>query len=153
MQIINNLSVSKNKSQRAFTLLEVMAAMFIFAFAMVGLGRLMVSTVETNRDARRITAATNIALDKMEEFRALSLRIPGYTALSTGIDANPLSEDGTTGGANAMFSRKWTVINNTPVTNAKTVSVSVSWELKSLNADDDRETRVVKLETIIAHPY
>jgi len=55
--------------RRGFSLLEALIALLILAFSMLGLSFVMLSTIETNRDARRVTAAFNLALDQLEVLR------------------------------------------------------------------------------------
>jgi type IV pilus modification protein PilV len=59
----------KNKTpfpHSGFTLLEVLAAMVIFALGILALTRLQIASIQSNSFARQISEATNLAQSKME---------------------------------------------------------------------------------------
>jgi hypothetical protein len=91
------------------------------------------ATISTNRHARNITVATNLAMQQVETLQAGS-----YAAVVSGSDG-PLTADGSTGGA---YSRTWTVTVDSPVAGSKTVDVTVSWA-------DAAENRSVSVQTIV----
>jgi type IV pilus assembly protein PilV len=111
--------------RRGFSLLEALIALLILAFSMLGLSFVMLSTIETNRDARRVTAASNLALDQLEVLRGTA-----YTGVVNGSNG-PLTEDGASSGTGAMYTPTWTVADDTPVTSTKTVQVVASRTDKS----------------------
>lgn len=55
--------------------------MAVFAIALTGLSALTAATVRANGQARRLTAAANLALDKLD-----ALRGTPYDALASGED-------------------------------------------------------------------
>ena len=101
--------------------MEALIALLTLALSMLGLSSLMLSTIEANRDARRVTAASNLALDQLEVLRGTA-----YSGVVNGSNG-PLTEDGASSGTGAMYTRTWTVTDDTPVTNTKTVQVVASW--------------------------
>lgn len=96
----------------------------------------MLTTIETNRDARRITAATNLAQDKLEALRGLS-----YTTVVSGSDGE-FNEEGGISGSKVIYSRSWTVTEDTPEAGLKSILVRVGWT-------DKKGARDVSLQTII----
>lgn len=151
MTNIQQITPPPLSKQQGFNIIEVLVALGIFAFAMIALGRLMVSTVEANRDARRITAATNLAMDKVESMRGVgSSSMAGYLGLANGTDG-PFNEEGATSGTGLFYSRAWRVAANTPEVGSTTIQVRVRWD-KDTTTGGVRDKRDVIYTTIIAAP-
>lgn len=110
--------------QTGVALIDAIIAMLILAFAIVGLSSLHTGTLENSRHGRRLSAATRLAQDKLEEIRGLD-----YTGVAAGSDG-PLTETGDIGGTGAIYARNWTVMEDVPVTGTKTVSVAITWSDK-----------------------
>lgn len=107
-------------------MIEVLAAIVLLALTLRGLSSTTFSIIDTNTQARRLTAAANLAQDKLEELRALNV-----ASLTAGSDPGPLTEAGATAGAGNIYYRSWTVTNPGPVANSAIVTVSVSWTDKA----------------------
>ena len=133
---VNSMERVRSKEQSGFFLIEAVVAFLLLAFTTLGLSSFMLTTIETNRDARRITAATNLAQDKLEELRGLS-----YTAVVSGSDGE-FNEEGGTTGSRVIYSRSWTVIDDSPEAGLKSILVQVGWI-------DKKGDRDVSLQTII----
>lgn len=73
------------RRQRGFNLLEVMVAMFVLAFGLLGLAALQVQTLRSNHSAMLRTQATFLAIDVTERIRA-----QGTSAGNTGTCAAPV---------------------------------------------------------------
>ena len=114
----------KIRANDGFTLVEVMVAVTIFVFAILGLAAGTVSVLRTNQTSGLQAGAVNLAQGKIEEFRAMSttalaaLSCPAYT--SSGCSDAP-SASGKT------FSRSWQVTANSPVAGVNTIAVKVDW--------------------------
>jgi Tfp pilus assembly protein PilV len=121
--------------ERGYALLETLIALVILAFALAGLLMLMLSNVKTGFDARRFTAASALAQQKLEELRAA-----GYTAAASSTSNETLSEVGTTSGVRP-FTRSWTVANVAPA-GTKNVSIVVAWS-------DPQGSHQVQLSSIL----
>lgn len=130
--------------KNGFSLIEAMVALTILLFMLAALAHLMTSTVLTNRQARRLTAAIHLAQDQMERLRGMN-----YAALASGNDG-PLSEANESTGAGLVFGRTWTVLDNTgppppgtPPVGTRNVEVLVQW------TDTDGKSHQVRLRTIL----
>ncbi len=109
-------------NSNGFTLIEIMLALGILAFGILAIASMEMSALNGTASAQRVTEAMTIAQDRVEKFVALS-----YTdsLLSPGThnDTSPP----------AGYTVSWTVINNSPVNNTKTINVTVSWTEKGAN--------------------
>ena len=122
--------------ESGYALLETFIALVILAFALAGLVMLMIGNMKAGFDARRFTAASVLAQQKLEEIRAA-----GYTAAVIGSNSDSaLSEVGTTSGVRP-FTRSWTVATGAP-TGIKNVSVVVAWS-------DQQGSHQVQLSSIL----
>ena len=126
------------RAESGFTTLEALVAMGIFAIVMLGIGSLPVSSIHANLRARNLTAATNLARDKIEE-----LRHAGYTSLAAGADAGLLNERGEEGANAAHYSRSWTVSSGS-IPGGKELTVKIAWT--------DTKSNEIKMTTIVADP-
>ena len=113
-----------------FTFLEVLAGLLVFGILMAGLTPVLIGTMQTNSQARRMTSAAFIAQDKVEELRAVA-----YGALASGSDY-------VTGAGGESYTRSWDVIAG-PAGSTQEVTVTISWS-------SPQSTHAVALETIVA---
>jgi len=65
------------RNQEGFTLLEVIAAVGVFAFGMLALCRLQAATVVTNSMSNEMTKANTLIQERMETLMTLPLTDPG----------------------------------------------------------------------------
>jgi len=122
--------------QRGVTLVDSLIAIAVFDFMAIGTALVLNSSIQTDIQARRATAATSLARSKIEELRTLP-----YASLAAGGDASTLPE--APGSGAAMYTRSWTVAANTPIANTATVGVTVAWT-------DKTGGHQVQLNTIVA---
>jgi len=116
-------------SQRGFTLLETLVALGLFAIVLASLTPLLITTIQANARASRITKATCLAQDKLEV-----LRNTPYAAITSGSDT--VAE----GGSTKAYARSWTVTAG-PTATTKTVIMTVGWT--------DQRAGQVRLDTIV----
>ncbi len=108
-----------------FSLIEVLVAMVILSVGLLGTAALITGIINSNKLSNRISTATVLAQDKMEDIRRV-----GYA------DAD--AEDGTD--SYPLYERITGVVAG-PAAGMKTVTVKVSW---------DSDTSWIELKTIIA---
>ena len=102
-----------------FTLIEVMIGMVILTIISLGLMSLTVSTIKGSTFSHKMTTATTLAQDKIEQIKRLGYANAGTVA---GTEAYGAITNF------SAFKRVTQVQNDTPATNVKTVTVTVSWE-------------------------
>jgi Tfp pilus assembly protein PilV len=112
-----------------------MIAVFVLTVALIGLISVTVMIINGNDFSRRMTTATTLAKDKLEQVK----RLP-YTSVTAGT-TDYFNADSSAGSSGAYFTRVMTVTDNTPAANMRTVQVVVSWNWGG--------TRQVTLRTII----
>jgi type IV pilus modification protein PilV len=110
------------KSNTGFTLIEVLVAMAIFAIAVLGLAMGATSVMRANQTSYNNTLATNLAQDRLEQLKALTVSsLPSCPSYATA----GCSDTSTTSGV--TFTRSWQIIANSPTTGVNRLDVQVSW--------------------------
>jgi len=106
------------KSEKGIGLIEIIIAMLIFAIGITAAIRtLPVSNTATTR-ARNLTMATNLAQQKIEELMGATFNEAALAAGDHNDPDNPLER---------IYTRTWTVTDNDPVNDMKSVTVTVTY--------------------------
>lgn len=109
------------KSQKGFTLNEVLIAVALIAIGVLGFSLNTAGVIQGNQVSGSITIATNLAQEKLEELKAQT----SFTNVTNAADAsNPITTIGDSGG---RFTRTWTIKDSTLGSGLKEISVDVSW--------------------------
>jgi Tfp pilus assembly protein PilV len=117
--------MNSTRSERGFTMVEVMIAILLTAIAVIGIMALFMTETRAASYSRHSTEASALAADKLEKLRTMSAPTNGS---ETGLDAQ--------GAAGGIFDRTWTVdSSNTSYTE---VVVSVEW-------DENGNTRTISM--------
>lgn len=106
-----------------FTLLETIISIALLAIAVLALASLQAQGIHGSSQSNRTTQAIALAQGKLEELINTS-RSSVLAAGTTEDPNNPIDETGSQGG---IFTRSWTIVENTPAVDAQTISVPVSW--------------------------
>ena len=114
-------------NNNGFTLIEVLIAMVILSIGLLGTAALITGIIKGNKVSNRITTATTLAQDKIEEIKSMEYINVAEEPLSIITDY-------------PLYKRK-VVIPPPPGTGMKTVTVTVSW---------DSGAHSVELKTILA---
>ena len=104
-----------------FSLIEVLAAMAVFAIASLGLAIGVSSVMRANQRSYLYSIATTLAQDKLEELKSKS----PANIVSCTVDCENPNPVPTTD--NVAFTRTWNVSDNTPVVGVKQIDVTVQW--------------------------
>ncbi len=115
-----------------FTLIEIMIAIAIIAIGIFGVMSLIITVMKGNTLSKRVTTATTIAQDRMEDFKRM--------------DYDSVVDDSNT---NTDYDTEYyweaDVEDDTPATDTKTITVDVYWDPATTAS-----THKVELKTIIA---
>lgn len=119
-----------------FTLIEVLVTALILTVGLLGTLGLATGIIRGNFFSKNLTSATVIAQTQLE-----AVHNSDYgNVTTTNFPETPIAVS--MGGVN--FSKTTTITNNSPASNMKTVSVTVTWN------EADNAARSVSLQTIVA---
>ncbi len=110
---------SKNtRGEEGFTLVEILIAITLFAVGILGATSMQIMAIQTNAKANRTTEAYAVASDQMEKLLKMD-----YDDIQSSLDENgdvsPVQVD--------EYTLTWTVANDSPINNTKTINVTVRW--------------------------
>ncbi len=134
------------RGRGGFTLIEVLIALTILAIGLLGVALMQVTSISGNTFSREMSVATELGQDMLEQLRTLQYTSsttdnallggnhPDNTDVADGLavgvgNANIIDERGLTVGP-LIYTRTWTVTDNTPAANMKAIDVTVSWTEK-----------------------
>jgi type IV pilus assembly protein PilV len=110
------------KDASGFTLLEVLIGISILTIGLLAIAKMQVSAIDGNFFSKNTTAALTLAEEKMEDLLGRDLL---DSDLEDGThDEGHVDESGEAGG---LYHRSWTVADNTPIPNTKTITITVVW--------------------------
>jgi prepilin-type N-terminal cleavage/methylation domain-containing protein len=102
-----------------FTLIEILIATVIITIASLGVANLTVGVIRGNSFNKRLTTATALVQDRLEEVKRL-----GYSKAGTTVGTQNYGTITNFTG----YKRVVSVSNDTPATNMKTIVVTVYWD-------------------------
>lgn len=104
------------KGQEGFTLLEVIVAISILMFGILAVASMQAASIRGNALSISLTEGTTLASDRVEK---LVSRAYTHADLTAGTHTDSSAPTG--------FAVTWTVTDNSPITDIKTVLVTVNW--------------------------
>jgi type IV pilus assembly protein PilV len=126
------------REDSGFTLLELLVALTILSVGLLGTAMLTTGIIRGNFFSKNITSATAVAQTTIEGAQKV-----GYTAVNTYVtDSNKVPSTVSVGGVS--FSQSASVTNNSPASNMKTISITVSWN------EANNAASSVTLQTILS---
>jgi type IV pilus assembly protein PilV len=114
-----------------FTLIEVMIALVVMSIGLTALAAVQISAIRGNAFSKRMTTAVSIADEKMEQIKSRP-----YVDIASESSIQITQ-------SNMNFASQVTVANDSPLPNAKTINVTVSWE-------DGAKSHSVPITTIVS---
>ena len=103
---------TKQMTNEGFTLVEVMIGMAIFFIGFLAIGSLQLTAINGNAGAREATEAATRATDQLETLIALP-----YDSI---VGGGPVTD--------GAYTVSWAVVDDSPLPNTKTITVTVNWE-------------------------
>jgi len=124
----------KSRNEKGFTLLETLVALSVLSIGLLGMAGLTTSIIHGNTLSKKVTTATTLGQDKMEDFRRLGYSGTPSTDTTTEENYNSIPD--------YPFYKRVTFFDvDNPSLGMKMVTVTVFW-----NSD----ARSVALQTILA---
>lgn len=108
----------RTSSEKGFTLVEVLLALCILVFGVLGLAHLQVDSLQYNQTSRRMSEASVLAQRKMEELMGLNYT---HAALQSQALNERVELEGT-------YRVSWGVEEDMPEPATKTIQVEVAWQ-------------------------
>ena len=131
------------RSNKGFTLLEVMIALVILSVGLLGLAALQLVSIKNNAFSSEMTYATMLAQQHAEILKSRAF---------TDGDLTEGDHSATGSSKGVQYTVAWNVTDNTPDTDMKTINLTVQWT--SLRQGDSSQTSgektvTARLRTII----
>ena len=133
----NATKMRRGSKEEGFTLLEVIVAISILTIGILAVASMQISSIRGNSLSSGITGGTTWAGDQVERLMALPYDGPllqdtdGDAAAGlndTGFDDDPDTQDDADQQAiEGRYTIYWNVADDTPITNTKTINVTVTW--------------------------
>jgi len=136
IQMTQEASQNGKSAQHGFTIIEVLIAMAIFSIGILGVAAMQIASVKGNASAQSVTDVATWASDRVEKLMVLayddvslspgeySIAAGTLTMITDGIDNDydgEIDESGETGPVTIA----WTVVEDTPIDDTKTVTITV----------------------------
>lgn len=123
-KFLNDLT--RLEGANGFTLVEILVAVTIFSFAVLGLGIGTVTIARTNADSHLQATAINAAQGRLEELRGTNgITLTALAAACTAFTSSGCSDS--IYASEKSFSRSWRFVANSPVAGVNRIDVKVDW--------------------------
>jgi len=154
---LENQNIGSLSSRAGFTLVEVLVALTILVIGLLGVALLQVVSIQGNTFSREMAVATALGQDMLEKLKTLQWTelnvdpalapgdhpvgddikrdldgdgLPPFLAVAAG-NANIIDERGLgaadPGSGPTLYTRTWTITDDLPAVNMKTIEVTVLW--------------------------
>jgi type IV pilus assembly protein PilV len=110
----------RDNSESGFTLVEVIFAITILAVGLLAVATMQTSAIRGNHFASDVTSAMDRVQDRVDKLLAVNI---GHADLTAGDHTDP----------GDRYDISWTVADNTPIFNVKTITVTASWTDRGVN--------------------
>jgi type IV pilus assembly protein PilV len=121
------LDGKKVSGEKGFSILESLIAISIFAIGLLAVASLLISASSGNRLGNAYSTATMLAQRQIETLKSADIDSPALLPGAYADPNNPINENNLNGG---IFTRTWTINNNT--TFSRLISVTVAWSDRSV---------------------
>jgi type IV pilus assembly protein PilV len=131
MKWTNVAKMRKRIKEEGFTLLEVIVAIAILTFGLLAVASMQAASIRGNFFAGGVTEGTTWAGGQVERLMALPY---DHNDLDQAQNPHQATE--------GRYTINWNVTDNTPITNTKTINVTVTWT-------DQGAQKTVSLQRVI----
>jgi len=121
------------RNQDGFTLIEVLIAVTIFAVGLLAIAAMQTSAIRVNSTGGQLTQLSTWSIDRLEELMSLPYTDPWLEAAGNppgGLDS--LNRTHQINSPDGFYSMSWIVADNTPTTNTKQITMTVTGKGKTL---------------------
>lgn len=118
--------------EQGFSLIELLVAIMIFSIGIMAVASMQGNALGSGHDSRKMSGVTEKAMDAMEMLISLPYNdarlVAGNFAPANAADGMDNDDDGVTdeAGETGDYTLSWTVQDNTPFPNSRTIAVTVS---------------------------
>jgi len=137
------------QNEKGFTLVEILATIAIMAIAILGIMALMPSGYKEITNAGQLSTMNHLGQMKLDQLRIEGVSHPDLT---NGIHPGSIPEWPM--GASELYSIKWTVTDNVPAANMKSIQVEVGYDMYEADGTPVTESlnqRVYRFTTYITN--
>lgn len=108
----------QNVKDAGFTIIEVLVAMIILVVGILGVGKMIIVSINGNHIAGKYTEGSNLGISEIEKI------------IATAYDDATLA-DGTNGTiTQGTYTANWTINDSVPLPNVKNINMVVTWNIK-----------------------
>jgi len=116
------------QEEKGFTLIEILVALTIFSFAVLGMGIGTVALTGTNADTHSRANAINAAQARIEEIKSMNnAALLNLAAACPGPAFGGIGCNDTSTISGTPFARSWRILLDNPVANMHRIDVQVNW--------------------------
>ncbi|NWH06704.1 prepilin-type N-terminal cleavage/methylation domain-containing protein [Desulfobacter latus] len=125
------MNKQKRPNDGGFTLIEVLIGLMIFSVGILGIGLMQLSAIRGNSVAKQLTEATVFGSDQIEQILSWSYDDGRLKSTNNNVDTPTNSKaDGDQADNDDFYHAYWQITDNKPVTDSKTIDVTVFWNRK-----------------------
>jgi type IV pilus assembly protein PilV len=137
-----NTRASRSSRVQGVSLIEVMIALAVLGYGMLGVAAAQISAFQSTDQSRERMLAHALAQQQLEQFQEMSRTSLEVVRADAGYPNDPLNPiDPDPNDATQMaFNRSWTITPDTPEDDVYTIMVSVGWT-------NSKGAQIVQLET------